>query len=225
MDTLSSPVARRQYLMALMYVSGLSKAEIAKRLGYTAQHVSIVVDSPLFREFASELQRELRDSTLGTLTDRIEREAMPSLDVIVGIRDGDFDDHQRAKVQQDAAKFILGDLHMDRRMPKVTKQENDGVLHVSFGPDALKQMLSAQAEVTGETIDVEFEPNEKSATIMLPAPEHRDDLSDPKPRRGKIPKSAKKKIMPIAAQAVNEVLDELAADDETSPRDRYFGEY
>lgn len=219
-SALNSLSQRRQYLMALMYVSGISQREIAARLGYSASHVSSVIKSPLFREYAAEVQRELHDSTLGSLVDRIEREAMPSLDVLVGLRDGDFEDPKVAAVQASAAKFILGDLHMDRKQPKVTKQENDGVLHISFGPDALRQMLGAQAEASGEIIDVEFDTSAHRAELALPAPAHRTDLNE-----GTKAKKAKKAVAKIVAQPINELLDELEDDEDTARRPSFGGEF
>lgn len=212
-----------------MYVSGLSQAEIARRMGYSPSSISRMIDTPEFREYAQELQRDLRSSSLGSLTDAIEREAMPSLETITRIRDGSFDEPQVGRVQLDAAKFLLGDLHMDRKVPKVTKQENDGVLHVSFGQDALRQMLTAQAEAQGrEVIDVEFEPGEGGAArVALPAPSHRTDLNDDAPPRVRAREKKKKRlreIKPIVAQPINEVLDELEDDDETA-RKTGTGEY
>jgi len=218
MDTLNSPLARRQYLMALMYVSGHSKNSIASRLGYSLPRVNSILNSPLFREYAAEIQRELRDSTLGTLISKIEAEALPSLDVILGIRDNTFpDDPPTSRVRLDAAKFIVGDLHMDRRSPKVTKQEQDGTLHISFGPDALRQMLSAQGEATDTIITLET-PNtfERATTICLPAPPHGPDAQ---PIRGQSnPTSHARPTPPILAVSVNELLDELEEDEDTARR-------
>lgn len=219
--SLNSLAQRRQYLMALMFVSGISQREIAARLGYSIGHVRNVVASPMFREFAAEVQRELHESTLGSLVDRIEREAMPSLDVLVDLRDGNFEDPKVAAVQAGAAKFILGDLHMDRKQPKVTKQENDGVLHVTFGPDALRQMLGAQAEATGEVIDVEFEQGNRT-TLALPAPAHRTDLNDRDPD-SRVP--VKKVVKKVRAQPINELLDELEDDEDTARQATFGSEY
>lgn len=145
-------------LMAMMVAAGKSTRDIAEKLGYAVSTVETLRRSELFQAQVSQIMKEMREATIGTLLDRIETESMPSLDVILAVRDGVFQDVQTGRLQFDAAKFVLADLHMDRRIPKVVKQENEAVVRVTFNGNVLRQMFSALAEDRGEVIDVGESP-------------------------------------------------------------------
>jgi hypothetical protein len=149
-----TPAKNRQYLVALLYVSGLDAAEIARRTDYDIKYIHQICASALFKAQVATLQKQLGEEMVRTVIERIEDEAPLSMDVLMQIRNGEFDPSNKdtVKLQLDAVKFHLGDLYMDRFHPKVTKQESDQQIRITFDQDALRQMMGAVAEDKGETI-------------------------------------------------------------------------
>lgn len=175
---MSSPLKKMSNtheVMCLMAAAGMKPREIAEKLGYAEKSVQTLLASDLFKAQLVELRREMRQSTLGTLLDRIEDEAVPSLEVVLSLRDGNFTDPASGRLQLDAAKFVLGDLHMDRKHPKTTRQETDTAVRITFSAPALRQMLGAVAEDKGEIIELSMLDKAqievpKSPKMMLDAP-------------------------------------------------------
>ena len=160
---------RRKFLMALMYAAGIPLKEIAHRLSYSEGYVTTLASSELFRAQVAELQRDMRDTTISNLLDRVQQEAIPSFNVLMEIRDGAIDDAATARLRLDAAKFHLGDMYMDRFIPKTTRQETEDVIRIQFDQDAVRQMFGTLAEVRGTTITVDS-PNVSVTQVALPSP-------------------------------------------------------
>ncbi len=146
---------RKQYLLALMFVSGLSYKDMADRTGLSEKAVRSMARSDLFKAQVVELQRQMKEVTLDNLLHRIEQEAGPSFETLMQLRNGNVTDPQVARIQLDATKFHLSELYMDRAHPKVTRQESENVLRVAFDREAIAQMIGALAEDRGEVIEVE----------------------------------------------------------------------
>lgn len=133
----------RHLLMALMVAAGWRQKDIAAKLGFNPNRVSIICGSPLFKAQVQNLQRELRESTVADVVHRIATEAGPSLDVMVELRD-----HAQAEpVRLSAAKDILD---RNPKLARVSKVEGESSLRVSFGAPELRQMFGALLEDDGK---------------------------------------------------------------------------
>lgn len=138
-DTLN----QRHFVAALMLASGYRQADIARTLGYHPNRLSMIATSPLFRAQVADLQRQLREATLGDAMAMIEREAGASVEVIVGIRD---DAGEPGATRLRAANDLL-DRHplLSRR----TAVDETRTLRVSFSAADLAQMARAVAPAAG----------------------------------------------------------------------------
>ena len=145
---------RKRFLLALMYVSGLTHAEMAEKTGYNVQSLQSIVKSDLFQAQVDQLRKEMKESTLATVLGQIEDQAIPSLETITDIRDSLDMDPQVSRLRLDAAKFLFGDLYFDRVHPKITRNESENVTRITFDGTAMKQMMEAMAEGRGEIIEM-----------------------------------------------------------------------
>lgn len=138
-------LSSRHLVMALMIAAGWRQKDIAAKLGYTQNRVSIICSSPLFRVQVDRLQKELRESTVADVVHRIATEAGPSMNVMVELRDHALNEN----VRLGAAKDILD---RNPRIARVSKVEEDRTLKISFGAPELRQMFGAMLEDEGKPV-------------------------------------------------------------------------
>src|SRR3972149_4700121 len=86
--------------LALMrrLAAGVTIKDAAEELGYSQQRASLVVNSPLFQDEYKKLQEDIRTGVVkieagiahmdGGIRKRMEEEAINSLNVLIGLRDG-----------------------------------------------------------------------------------------------------------------------------------------
>lgn len=128
----------RHFVLALMHAAGFRNCDIARHLGYTENRVSVVLSSPLMQAQIRDLQNELRSSTIEDVMGIIEREAGPSVAVLLELRDS----AQSENVRLAAANDVL-DRHP--RFAKRTHRDEEHTVRITFGPAELKQILDAKA--------------------------------------------------------------------------------
>jgi hypothetical protein len=109
-----------------------------------------MTQSDLFKNFAAEIHQDLKSEIVADIVERIKLQAPPSLDKLIELRDGD---HGDLRLQADCAKFILGELHMDRVYPKATRMEVQHETKVVISDEAFNRMLDVLGE-NREIIDV-----------------------------------------------------------------------
>lgn len=189
--------SQKLFSLALMFLSGMKPADMAKKLGWAERTVKTHLRSEIFRAQLVEMRKEVQTDTIQAILKRIDEEGMESLEVLTRIRDGDFEDSKTAAQQRAAAQFLLGDMFMDRKVPRLTggiKGESEGV-KISIGADALQEMFHALAEFKGTSITVPFE----TVPTVTQAPSL--------PR--KLGRAAERKIAPIVAEEAESFADEL----------------
>ena len=141
----------RHQLVALMRAIGLTNKQIAEKLGYDENRVSIIAGSPLFKAQVYQLQKDIRESTLTEVVTRLQQEAGPTLDVLVQLRDfgmpGD-------TVRLGAAKELADRIPA---LQKVSRIEEERTIRLVLGGPELQQMRQALEEDNGtppKVIDV-----------------------------------------------------------------------
>lgn len=139
MNATNTPTASndRHLAMAMMFAAGHRNRDIARALRYDENRVSILRNSPLMRAQVEQLQRDMRERTFGDVIARLQREAGPTLDVLLALRDTSAKDD----VRLGAARELF-----DRQVPKVTRTQEDRTLRIEFGLATLRQMAAAVDE-------------------------------------------------------------------------------
>ena len=100
----------RHRLMALMVVGGAKDKEISEVVGLSASRLAVVKKSPLFQEQCERYREQLdakRLDTMAAVMNRLQAEAMPSVERLAYLRDNE-DGFVPASVQRAAAADILG---------------------------------------------------------------------------------------------------------------------
>lgn len=133
----------RHFLVALMHAAGFTNRKIADHLNYHENRISIILSSPLMKAQIAELQGELRMGTLGDVAAIIEREAGPSVQVLLEIRD---DAMLRLSPQGQSVRKSASEAILDRsRFAKRTHHEEERTIRIAFGPAEIRQILDARA--------------------------------------------------------------------------------
>jgi hypothetical protein len=162
---------QRLFQMALMTFAHMRPVQIAEKLHLKPGTVRAHMRSELFKAQLAELASVVNKRAVESIMDRIDSEAWESLQTLVDIRDLDVE-HTDTKAaplygqKKDAAKFLLGDLFLDRKVPKlggIRGDENDrGVFRLALSREALQDMFGALADFR-QPIDI-------TPPLPLPAP-------------------------------------------------------
>lgn len=135
-------LTEKHRLIAYMVIAGKTNIEIGRTLGYHPTRISIIRQSPLFQALTAQLQKELQRSTVGDIVDRIMREAGPSVDTIVELRDAAESENVRLAAAQDL-------LNRNPQTAKISRTEEDRTVRVVLDGDAMRRMASVIAEDEG----------------------------------------------------------------------------
>lgn len=145
---------RRTVIMMLM-AAGWRNKDIAAEFGLGEVYVSVMRNSPLFRAQIAELQKQLREHTVGDVMEMIEREASNSVKLLVDVRDDGGDGKAADRnVQRQAANDLLD------RTARFAKKRQDEVEHVHrlvFSTEDVKRMAAAMPTREARVIEAEVE--------------------------------------------------------------------
>lgn len=141
-------LSARHELAAFLTAAGRKQNEIIQVTGFSQARISIIQNSPLFKAYVKQLQEELKNRTFDEVLDRINAEAIPTLNRLTELRDhGTKEDSVRLGAAQTLLKYVpaLRKLEEEDAGPKVTlRLERSGMALVAL----------AIAEDEGRTIDV-----------------------------------------------------------------------
>lgn len=202
--------SQKLFTLALMFMGGMKPRAMAKKLNMPYRTVLTHVKSELFRAQLVELQRTVSTDVIEGIMRRIDEEALPALQVLSSeihrdIRKTDPKTAPLIAQKRAAAQFLLGDLFMDRRVPRLggggkKDGEADGAgIKVSISEDALREMFQALAEFRGENVNVQFARPPVLVNPPEPAP------SSPHPRV----KKQKALPPPVEIEEVDALVKEL----------------
>lgn len=147
-NTVPEKLNPRHELAAYLTAAGRRQNEIMRITGYSQVRLSTLQNSPLFRVYVKQLQEELKGQTFDEVVDRINEEAIPTLDRLVNLRDhGTKEDNVRLGAAQTLMKYVpaLRALDQEDAGPKVT---------LKFERSGMALIAQAIAEDEGRTIDV-----------------------------------------------------------------------
>lgn len=144
----------RQVIFMLM-AAGWRTKDIAAEFGYSENYVSVMRTSPLGRGCVAEMQKQLREHTVGDVMEMIEREAANSVSLLVNVRDDAGDNKASDRnVQRQAANDLLD------RTARFAKKRQDEVEHVHrlvFSTEDVKRMAAAMPTREARVIEAEVE--------------------------------------------------------------------
>ncbi len=141
--------------MLYMVLAGKRTKDIADALGYHANRVSTIINSPLFVAQLNELRSSLHDMTFADFLERIRQEVIKNFEFKVNLRDND---KAMDSIRLQAARDISTDV--DRLYPKVEHKSEEKTIHISLDERSLQAMVTAVAQASGKpvpVIDAEFE--------------------------------------------------------------------
>jgi hypothetical protein len=164
----------RHQMILYMHLMGQRTKDIAETLGYAADRVSSILNSPLFQSQKDALLRDLQGKTIEDLVELIRRDAPTNFQALVSLRDQFADHGGDAKVRLGAARAISRE--QDRVWPRRTEHTEERTIRIVIDQSALNRMGTAMKEI-GEPIDASFEEvGETEDDRPLLQPKGIDDL-------------------------------------------------
>lgn len=165
--------------VAYLDVAGLPALQIRTELKMSTAKLRIIRESPLYQALLSELHQKAADGSVEVVIDRIRREAIPSVNKLVHLRDHSEDD----PVKRGCANDLLDRIPELRRVKNA--QDGAGGLHLNFDQALLSRMFQVIAEDDGkdpavvraliEGADGVFVPEDEDGTA-----EAKDNANPPK---------------------------------------------
>jgi len=196
--------SQKLFMLALMTMGGMTPQQCADKLHMKVDTVRTHMKSELFRAQLVEMRDQVQTDALDAVMKRIDAEGMESLRALVDIRDLDINkvDSKKAGLiaqKRAAAQYLLGDLYVDRKVPKLGSHlpNDDGGIKVSISEDALHDMFQALANFRGEDVSITI-----PKLPVVKQVEHQEHV------RGEAPKKKLKrtKVVVHDAEALSEEL-------------------
>lgn len=132
----------RHRSLALLVATGTSLSKAADQIGLSKSWASAVGKSPLFQALVDHFQQEIESATLAQAKEKLFHEALASVNTVTELRDTSMNE----SVRLSAAKDIL-----DRTIPKVTRNETDQTVHITFDEETearIRSSLVTEQEAT-----------------------------------------------------------------------------
>lgn len=199
--------SQKLFLLALMTMGGMTPKQCAEKLHLKVETVRVHMRSEMFRAQLAELRDQVQTDSLSTIMQRIDAEGMESLQTLVDVRDIDIDSTDPKKAgllaqKRAAAQYLLGDLFVDRKVPKLGSHlpTDSGGLRLSISEDAMHQMFQALANFRGEDIAITTGANPVIETKVLEPPR-------------KLGKVLRRPIKPVVVTDAEQLSKELAEDE------------
>ena len=133
-------------MMAYLAALGRKPQEIADHFGYTYQRVITLMNGPLFRAQVRELQEELKERSFADLAERLNAEAIPTLDSLIKLRD---DGTKEDTVKLGAARVLWESLPPIARGKREASSDDNRSIHVHLDMNDMKALESASQEQFG----------------------------------------------------------------------------
>jgi hypothetical protein len=155
----------RHRTVAYLVAIGKKPIDIARVTGYSPTRIGQLLATPMFTELVRELQADLKDDTFAEFLTAVNRERMPTFDVLTNLRDhGTPED----AVRLNAAKAIVG---LDPVLAARLAEESDdgGSIRIPVPRGTFAMMIQAMNEEEGrEPALIDITPTRPTASSSRP---------------------------------------------------------
>jgi len=138
-------ITPRYELLALRIVQGMTIADAGAAVGYAPNSAYTIAASPQFKVYLDELRRQVRESCVVDVAQKIAMEAAPSVDRLVHLRDFAAEE----SVQRGCANDLLD---RNQATAKISRSETKAAVSINFGAEAVRYLDAVIAERPGQAI-------------------------------------------------------------------------